>query len=163
MQFRRVLCRIADERGIAGGATVFPDHFVVEPRRDEPTRRHNALAGPRTALDQRQLLRGGERPVRGIKAHLQKLQQIVRRRTQRAGSGEHRKFPVSDRRKSHVVASRQPLPHRIRKRHAGVVHAERRANPRDDKLLVAPAGAQLEHMTEQAEAEIGVFDSACPA
>ena len=151
------LCRIADERGIAAGAAILPDQLVAEPGSDKPARSHIALIGPWTALGKRQLLRGGNGPIAGLQAHLEKLQQVVRRRTKRAGAGKRRKVPVRDGRKARVVAARQTLLHRARKRDARVVHAERRANARDDELLVAPAAAQLEDMAEQAEAEIGIF------
>jgi hypothetical protein len=55
------------------------------------------------------------------------------------------------------VAARQALLHRAREGDARVVHSERRANARDDELLIAFAGAELEDMAQQAEAQIGIF------
>ena len=158
MQFRLRLGRIADE--------AWHSRRCRHPSRPSRRRTGKRQTSPKPHRADRPLgrrsasaifMRGGDGPIGGLQAHLEKLQQVVRRRTKRAGAGKRRKVPVRDGRKTRVVAARQTLLHRTRKRDARVVHAERRANARDDQLLIALAAAQFEDMAEQAEAEIGIF------
>lgn len=150
----------ADERPVAAGATIVPDHLVLAGLGDEP-----AEAGVLAAADGLALAQGkpeSRRQRRALPVHrrLEDGQHVVGARIERAEAGQRRHVPVGRFVERLVVTGRLARLLYRRKRDDGVLQAERRGDAVADQARIIGAGMLCQHMAEQAVAEVGIFEFA---